>query len=153
MLSAGAAAPDFTLRDTRGEQHSLRSILARGPALIALYKVSCPVCQLSAPYLERLATGALQVVTISQDDEAATRKFQETFGLTAPSLLDAKQDGYRVSNAFGIRHVPSLFVVETDGTISSSGSGFSKSQFEDLGERAGVDVFHPSDNVPEWRPG
>src|SRR2546423_10777668 len=110
MLAAGAKAPGFTLRDHTGDSRSLDSILERGPALLALYKVSCPVCQLTAPYLERLSNGSLQVVHVSQDDEAATRKFEQTYGLTAASLLDRKQDGYHLSNALGIDHVPSLFL-------------------------------------------
>ncbi len=43
-------------------KQSLEDILGKGPALLAFYKISCPVCQLTAPYLERLAAGsALQV--------------------------------------------------------------------------------------------
>ena len=153
MLASGAKAPSFTLRDHAGNTRTLDSILERGPALLALYKVSCPVCQLTAPYLERLSNGSLQVVNVSQDDEAATRKFEQTYGLTAASLLDRKQDGYHLSNALGIDHVPSLFLVEQDGTISFARSGFSKAELEQLGVRAGVQVFRQGDNVPEWKAG
>ena len=153
MLEAGGKAPEFTLRDTAGSEHRLAPLLRRGPALIVLYKVSCPTCQLTAPYLERLANGSLQVITISQDNAADTQRFQQAFGLTAPSLLDRKQDGYAVSQAFGITHVPSLFLVETDGTISEAGSGFVKARMEQLAQRAGVQVFRPEEHVPEWKAG
>jgi peroxiredoxin len=153
MIAAGAPAPPFTLRDRVGNTRSLKAILERGPALLALYKVSCPVCQLAAPYLERLSNGSLQVVTVSQDNSAATQKFEQTYGLTAPSLLDPQEDGYKLSNALGIDHVPSLFLVEQDGTISLASSGFSKTQLEQLGARAGVQVFRQGENVPEWKAG
>src|SRR5258708_40274275 len=153
MLEAGAKAPQFTLTDSNGASHTLDAILARGPVLLALYKVSCPVCELTAPYLERLSKGSLQVVTISQDDQAATRKFEQTFGLTAPSLLDRHENRYPVSNALGIDHVPSLFLVEQDGAISQAGDGFRKAALEQLGKRAGAEVFRQSENVPEWKAG
>jgi peroxiredoxin len=153
MLEAGGQTPGFTLKDSSGAQHSLESILASGPALLALYKVSCPVCQLIAPYLERLSKGSLQVVTISQDDEAATRKFQQSYGLTAPSLLDLAANRYQLSNALGIDHVPSLFLVEPDRAISYAGSGFRKADLERLATRAGVKIFGQGDNVPEWKAG
>ena len=153
MLAAGGKAPKFSLRDRAGSAWSLASILERGPALLALYKVSCPVCQLTAPYLERLANGSLQMIAISQDDAAATQKFEQTYGLTAPSLLDRKEDGYPLSNALGIDHVPSLFLIEPDGAISYAGSGFSKSELDQLGARAGVAVFRQGENVPEWKAG
>ena len=49
--------------------------------------------------------------------------------------------------------MPSLFLVETDGTISLAGSGFRKAELEALGARAGVQVFRQEDNVPEWKAG
>ena len=153
MVDAGSKAPAFTLRDHAGNPRSLDKILERGPALLALYKLSCPVCQLTAPYLERLSNGSIQVVTVSQDDEAATRKFEQTYGLTAPSLLDRKEDGYPLSNALAIDHVPSLFLVEQDGTIALASSGFAKKELEKLGARAGVQVFREDENVPAWKAG
>jgi peroxiredoxin len=135
---------------------SLQEILAAGPALLAFFKISCPVCQLTAPYLERLAANnasRLQVVGISQDEAGATRGFAQCFGLTFPVLLDPSEDNYTASNAYGITSVPTLFVIEPDGTISRSFAGFSKRDFEELGARAGVSPFGPEDHVPEWKAG
>ena len=158
MLSAGAKAPGFTLTDLSGRKHTLSEILERGPVLLALYKISCPVCQLTMPYLERIAAGSLhpgslQVIGISQDDERGTHRFLKTQSLTMPTLLDREEDGYQLSNAFGITHVPSLFLVETDGTISLATNGFLKRDIEAIGRRAGVHPFHAEDHVPEWKAG
>jgi peroxiredoxin len=146
MLEAGANAPFFAL----GE---IADILSRGPTLIVLYKISCPVCQLAMPYLERIAGGSLQVIAISQDDEQGTHRFRETFHLTMPTLLDRAEAGYPVSNAFGISHVPSLFLVEPDGKISLASQGFVKRDFEAIGQRAGIAPFRPEDSVPESKAG
>jgi peroxiredoxin len=169
MLSVGAQAPVFTLADLSGEPKPLKEILTRGPVLLALFKISCPTCQMTMPFLERLAHAStpgstsgstpesmpesLQIVGISQDDARATARFSQTFGITMTTLLDREDDGYPVSNAFGITHVPSLFLVEMDGTISVASNGFSKPELEAIGLRAGGGPFRAGDNVPEWKAG
>jgi peroxiredoxin len=154
MLEAGGRAPSFELKSLAGEKRSLEDILAKGPALLAFYKVSCPVCQLAFPYLERLSAGSsLQIVGISQDDDRSTQGFNQRFGVTFPTLLDQSKENYPASNSYGITSVPSLFLVEKDGGIARVFSGFSKRDFEAVGERAGVKPFRPEDNVPEWKAG
>jgi peroxiredoxin len=153
-IEAGARAPSFRLKGLGGAAISLDEILAKGPALLAFYKVSCPVCQLTFPYLERLAAGtSIQIVGISQDDESATQAFNQRFGVTFPTLLDPSKEGYPASNAFGITNVPALFLVEPDGHVAQASGGFSKRDLEGFGERAGVRTFRADENVPEWKAG
>ena len=153
-IEAGSQAPSFRLKSLAGGMVSLDEILAKGPALLAFYKISCPVCQLTFPYLERLAAGSgIQIVGISQDDEGATRGFNQRYGVTFSTLLDQAKESYPASNAFGITNVPSLFLVEPGGAIAKACSGFSKRDLEMLGQRAGVETFRPEDNVPEWKAG
>jgi peroxiredoxin len=154
LVGAGAKAPSFRLAGLDGSTQTLEDILAGGPALLAFFKISCPVCQLSAPYLERLAANkTLQVIGISQDDSGATRGFLQRFGVTFSTLLDLASEDYPASNAYGITSVPSLFLLERDGTVSRSFNGFSKRDFEEMGVRAGVSPFGPDDHVPEWKAG
>jgi peroxiredoxin len=153
MLTVGAKAPEFTLDDLEGGKRALSGMLSKGPTLVALYKMSCPVCQMTMPYLDRIAKGSLQVIAISQDDARGTSRFQKNLGLTLPILLDRESEDYPVSNGFGITHVPSLFLVEPDGVISVAATGFVKRDLEALGKRAGVETFLPEDSVPEWKAG
>lgn len=154
MLEAGSKAPPFELRDLKGGIKSSSTILEKAPALVAFFKVGCPVCQMTFPFLERMAgQSVLQIVGISQDDASATAKFNNRFGLTIPTLLDESKAGYPASNAFGISSVPSIFVLEQDGTVSSAFAGFSKRNLQALGNRIGVEPFKPDEKVPEFRPG
>jgi len=154
MLAEGEQAPVFELKKLNGGKQSLEEILKAGPALVAFYKISCPVCQLTAPYLERLSAGGkIQIVGVSQDDVEATQGFNQRFGVTFPTLLDQASEGYPASNAYGISSVPSLFLVEPDGRISKSVGGFSKRDLEGFGERAGAAPFRPDEKVPEWKAG
>ena len=154
LLQAGERAPEFRLSLLGGGTATLQEILSRGPALLAFFKVSCPICQLTFPYLERIhAAGTLPVYGISQNDAKDTREFNVDFGVTFPALLDSERDGFEASNAFGISSVPTLFLVERDGTVSRAIEGWSKKEMEWLGAQAGAAVFRQGDNVPEWKAG
>jgi peroxiredoxin len=154
MLEAGTTAPSFQLHTLNGSDLALNQVLEKGPALLAFFKIGCPVCQLTFPFLERMAANdAVQVLGISQDDAKGTGDFNQRFGVTFPTMLDESKRGYPVSNEFGISSVPSIFVVETDGSISKSFTGFSKRDLEELGERMHVKPFRPDEKVPEFKAG
>ncbi len=156
LLAKGAHAPSFRLKDLEGKERSLEDLLASGPVMLAFFKESCPVCQFTFPFLERLHQGAgsaLQFVAVSQDDARATRKFNRDQGVSFTTLLDEARAGYEVSNAFGISYVPSCFLIEKDGKVSWTLEGFSKSELESVGGRVGVAPFKPGEYVPEWKAG
>jgi peroxiredoxin len=154
MLAAGAKAPEFKLENLEGGEQRLSDILAHGPVLLALFKISCPVCQLALPYLDRAAKGSsLQLIAVSQNDERGTERFHKAYSITMPTLLDREERGYPVSNAFGIDSVPSLFLVEPDGVISLASAGFVKKDLEAIGRRGGVEMFRAEEKVPEWKAG
>ncbi len=162
MLAAGSQAPEIDLPDENGHRVNLAKVLENGPVLAAFYKVSCPVCQFALPFVERIhkayASDKVAILGISQDDANDTRKFGKEYGLTFPSLIDAED--YPVSNAYGLTNVPTLFLIQQDGTIAASFTGFDKhglegvsaSFAEHLGKSASP-VFKPDENVPDHKPG
>jgi peroxiredoxin len=156
MLEIGDRAPECALPDLRGRDHSLLDLLSESGVVLAFFKISCPVCQFTLPFLERLhreaAASSVRFYGVSQDDATDTRDFNREFGITFPTLLD-EQDAYAASNAFGVSHVPSMFFVSQDRTIQWTCEGFSKKALEELALRLGVKVFHPGEFVPEFRAG
>jgi peroxiredoxin len=157
MLAEGALAPDFELQllapgsvQSKGLR---RDLLASGiPLLLAFFKVSCPVCQFAFPFLQRIAHGGhLRVAGISQDDLVGTSEFNDELGISFETLIDPRP--YRVSSAYGITNVPSMFLVEPDGHISRSAVGFSKAAFVQFGERAALAPFRTGELIPAFRPG
>jgi peroxiredoxin len=162
MLEAGATAPQFTLSDLDGKPHSLTDELQKGPVLLAFFKISCPVCQFTFPFIERIferyGGGKAAIWAISQDDVPDTRDFCKEFELTLPALLDG--DDYPVSNLYRIANVPSLFLIEPDGTIGISVTGFSKKDLDSIAEKLAEvrevpasPLFAPSEIVPDYKPG
>jgi peroxiredoxin len=122
--------------------------------LLAFFKVTCPICQLAFPFLERLhLAGTLPIYGISQNDDDDTREFNQEFGVTFPTLLDTEERGFAVSNAFGISSVPTVFLIGRDGMITRVIEGWLKKEMEWLGATAGAMLFRPGENVPEWKAG
>jgi peroxiredoxin len=161
-LATGTQAPEFTLTDATGEPFSLAGALAKGSVLAAFFKVSCPVCQFTFPFLERLyrACGNDRVTFrgISQDNARDTREFSKEFSISFPMLVDGQ--GYPVSNSYGLTAVPTIFLIAPDGKIEVSSAGFSRSDLETisaalakhLGQPA-LALFRPDESVPDFKPG
>ncbi len=151
MIQAGQQAPGFSL--ARLDNATLAHLLEAGPLALVFFKASCPTCQLALPFLDRLSGSALRVFAVSQDDAARTREFLRLFPLQMPVLLDPASAGYPASNAYGIQYVPSLFVIERDGTVSAVCEAFDRRAYESLGLRAGKPLFSPGESVPLYKPG
>jgi len=153
MLRVGDIAPDFTLVDVHGVEKTLDELLATDPIVLAFFKVSCPTCQLTMPFLERFYSQRQLVYGVSQDDTRATIAFAERYRLTIPMLLDESKRGYPVSNGFGITNVPTLFQVEKDHRISWASAGFVKADLEQLAHMHHAGIFHADDDVPATKHG
>jgi peroxiredoxin len=162
-LATGTKAPQFELKTLDGKEFSLGDELARGPVVLAFYKVSCPVCQFAFPYLERLHKAYRQkgymLVGVSQNTAKDTASFNKEFGVTFPVLLD-DTGNYPVSNAYGLTNVPTVFWIAQDAEIELSSVGWLKADFEELNRRmseAGTTsptpLFTSGESVPDFRAG
>jgi len=154
LPQVGTWAPEFRLARLEGGEVALADLLATGPAALAFFKVSCPVCQMTLPFLDRIHGGSgLRVYGISQNDAADTREFAREYGLRFRMLLDSEDDRFPVSNAYGISHVPTTFLVEPDGMVGRVIEGWIKQDILWLGARGGVNPVGDEDHVPEWKAG
>jgi peroxiredoxin len=162
MLSAGKPAPICELSATDGKKYSLKAGLAKGSVLLAFFKVACPICQYTFPFLERiyrqLKFKGVQLWGISQDDPLATRQFSKEYGVTFPLLLD--DNPYEISSHYRLEQVPSIFLIGADGKINIASEGFCKADLlaiqEALAQQHAVvppQLFQPHERIPEYRPG
>ena len=161
-LVPGNTAPAISLKTLSGESAILQETLKKGPVVVAFFKVSCPTCQFSAPFLERLhETYGGEKFTfwgISQDDARDTREFCQEFEVEFPALID--ENGYPVSNQYGITNVPTVFLIAPDGKIQESCVGFSKKDLEKMAAAAAratgtppTSFFKPGEVIPDFKPG
>jgi peroxiredoxin len=158
----GASAPLFELPAIDGRRHSLKEALREGPVFAAFFKVSCPTCQFTFPFLERMhesfGSGKLKFWAVSQDDARDTRDFCDEYGVKFTTLTDER--GYQASNAYGLTHVPSIFFIGQDGKVQASCVGFSRKDLESMNALAAQAVakpakplFLPGEIIPENKHG
>ena len=158
----GNVAPGFSLKSIDGREFALGSSLQRGPVVLAFFKVSCPVCKFTFPFLERVfkqhGGSDVSFVAVSQDTVSASRDFAHEFGVTFPVLID--EPGYPVSNAYSLTSVPSFFLINPDGKVQVASEGFGKAEIEAiadaLADRRNITrspVFRIDESVPAYKPG
>lgn len=161
-IDAGHTAPDFTLKTSDNRAFSLGKLCEHGPVVAAFFKVSCPVCQFTFPFLERLhkqyAGDGVIILGISQNDASGTRKFCKDYGLTFPVVLD--ESGYPVSNAYGITSVPTVYLIDSGRSVKVSCMGFGKQELESIAAALAeqrklppAPLFLPGEVIPAYKPG
>jgi thiol-disulfide isomerase/thioredoxin len=128
------------------------------PALVFFYKVTCPVCVLAAPVAEKLQLAYPgRIAAVGQDPEPDLEAFARTHNWTFASLRDAPP--YPMSNAYEVRVVPTLFLVDAGSVLdvveSWDREGYNRVS-HGLAELIGSDasiVSTPDDGLPSFRPG
>jgi peroxiredoxin len=159
MLNINDIAPDFILPRLANSKEQLYSNDGRFTFLV-FYKFSCPTCQLTLPYINKIheAYGNdVRFFAIAQDNAEKTEQFAKDYGLTLPLLLD--ENPYPVSRQYQLVSVPSIFLINPDHTIRYSGEGFVKQELMNLAdviaEKTGkpqIELFG-NESIPEFKPG
>lgn len=161
QLTQGQTAPPFSLQGIDG--HSYEFTAKKIPlCLLTFFKNTCPTCQLSVPYLEKIykyySEKGLTLWGIEQDHPEQSRQFGKDYRLTFPILPDVKP--YPVSNAYGISVVPTVFLVDFSGQVIFTSTAFVKKELSALSEEIGrrlntapLTVFAPGDTAPPIKPG
>lgn len=153
---AGAAAADGR------DRLSLAQLISTGPALLAFFKTSCPVCVLSFPVWAELARRYGDVVTVAavaQDPLAKARPWLDDAGFAAPVLDDS--DGYATSRAYELRTVPALVLVGGNGEVLDTSEGWDRDRANAwdaelariTGRPSPGPLSTPDDGLPPYRPG
>jgi peroxiredoxin len=161
-IEIGQTAPGFSLKALDGKEYTLASRLEYGPVVLAFFKISCPVCQFTLPFLERLferyGSDRVSFLGISQDDARNAKEFNQEYGVKFPTLID--ESGYPVSNAYGLTNVPTIFLVSPDGRVQVQCMGFGRGDLEKIaaelaqhGAQVPTPLFGKDEIVPDYKPG
>jgi peroxiredoxin Q/BCP len=132
-LSAGDAAPEFSLPDADGQEVSLSSL--RGQRVIIYFYPAAmtPGCTKQAcdfrDSLQGLAAAGFAVLGISPDSPAKLARFREKEGLNFPLLSDPEHKVLEAYGAYGekmlygkksVGVIRSTFVVGPDGRLEKA---------------------------------
>ena len=130
---------------------SLSGYQAGKKALLVFFETDCPTCQLALPYLNALSADKIQVIALSQDDEASTKQFIQQMGISYPVELDR---GLQLSRFFNPQSVPALYLLDENGAITQTLVGFDKAGLNELAQSVGCPTIAPAnDGAPPWKPG
>ncbi len=160
-LEAGQPLPLVEVTDGSGALLRLPALADAGPALLFVYKADCPATAVAGPVLPRFAqlTG-LNLVALSQDDEAETIGFAKACGWDGKVRLLRDPEPWRASDALGARVTPTWVLVERGGRIAAAAEGWSRDDVNQLAATAAgllglpAPVISPEGGAePPWRPG
>lgn len=104
-LQVGDSIPSFSLKGADGAVVDSANLLASGPLVISFYRgVWCPYCNIELQALQAILPTILekgaQLIAISPQTAANSRRSQRENGLTFPILSDASNE---VAALFGLR--------------------------------------------------
>jgi peroxiredoxin len=129
-----------------------------GARVLFFYKVTCPTCQISAPVAERFHQQVGdRFAGVGQDPREKLDQFAEELGATFTAVSD--QPPYPLSDAYGIRTVPTVFVIE-DGKVVEVVESWDRDGWNRVAAKAGKLIGKPAeavswegDGLPPFRPG
>jgi peroxiredoxin len=153
MLAVKDRAPSFVLPDIdTGTPVSDPWRASTDPTVLAFFKATCPVCQMAAPMVRAMAEKGTRMVAIGEDPAPTLVAFRERWGQTVPTLSEPRP--YRVSGAYGLISVPTLFLVEQGGTVVDLVAGWDRDGWNRVAVAAGGRaVSAAGDSLPPYRPG
>jgi len=118
VISPGEPAPDFKLKDLRGNEVSLSDYQGK-IVLINFWASWCLPCTSEMPALQRLYSrlkdeGFVILAVGVDDDKESLSSFATQYGLSFPIVIDETGE---VKKTYGVRGVPESFYVDRSGRI------------------------------------
>jgi peroxiredoxin len=145
-VEPGQKAPDFTLVDTDGKEHTLSAYLADGyQVVLEWFNPDCPFIKkhhsLARTMNETYAAAPdSEIVWLAINSSAPgkqghglerNRKARVEYEMSFPVLLD--EDG-KVGRLYGAKTTPHMFVIDADGTVAYVGAIDDNRSPQKLGE-------------------
>jgi thiol-disulfide isomerase/thioredoxin len=125
--SSGRAAPPLPREHLAGAPATLASLLAAAhgrPVAVVFWASWCPPCRHEAPALERFSQSAYgrgRILGVDWSDGlSGARSFIRHYRWSFANLRDAEGT---VGNAYGLRGLPTTFVLDRHGRIRAALSG------------------------------
>ena len=156
-LEPGDPFPPLALSDGRGKTIDAPA----GETLYAIFKTTCPTCELTWPFLDRIHRAnpsGLRILAVSQDDPGKTAAFNKRLGVGLETAFDL--DPWTVSDELGVTNVPTLLRVGPNGVVEETIVGFDRARMEGLSKRAAAlagrqaaPLFRADEHVPAIKPG
>jgi len=123
------AATDFTVRDVdSGSTYHLSDF--RGTVVILdLFATWCPPCQISIPFLRQLhsqySLSEVRIISVDVDGTESQSKVSDFRQEESMDWIVSLDDGAHINSVYGTGNIPTFYIIDQDGDIQWSDSGFS----------------------------
>jgi thiol-disulfide isomerase/thioredoxin len=121
-VEQGDTAPTWVARDFAGRTVEFPAVAQGKPAIVIFWATWCPYCKAFMPYLKNIeadyAKLGVKVVAIDvrEDGSADPKAYVQGLGFSPVAIASA--DGDRILQAYGIRYIPGLFIVDGKGQVA-----------------------------------
>lgn len=117
-------APDFTLADLRGNQHSLSDFRGK-VVLVDFWATWCGPCRKEIPHLVKFydaySSQGFVILGVGLDKKANLSRFASEMGMSYLVLADEQGVTARL---YGIRSIPRTLILDKKGRIAFDRTGF-----------------------------
>ncbi|QYK54458.1 MAG: redoxin domain-containing protein [Fimbriimonadaceae bacterium] len=128
-------APDFTLIDTEGKPHSLKSLAEGKPLLIFFVEKECPCCLGAKHFVDSLAMMYKDSANVIGIINATGEVAQTWIKTTTPHFLVLQDPEQKVIRAYQAERGVYTTIVAPDGTINKAYAGYSLEMLQDASSR------------------
>ena len=124
-LEAGAAAPDFPIKNTEGNAFHLAEEMGKKPTLLVFWSIFCEPCRIEMPIVQKLHEkyrDALSVLAVALDGEPLKNSivgFVRQEGYTFTVLIDEldEKEMFKVADPYGVAGTPTIYLVDKGGKV------------------------------------
>lgn len=125
-LESGAAAPDFTIKDTEGASFHLAAEMEKRPTVLVFWSIFCEPCRVEMPIVQKLHEkyrDALTVLAVALDGEPLKNSivgFVKQEGYTFRVLIDEldEKELFKVADPYGVAGTPTIYLVDRGGKVA-----------------------------------
>ncbi|MFK7803696.1 MAG: redoxin domain-containing protein [Anaerolineae bacterium] len=119
-VQVGEIAPNFTLIDLDGNEHTLDSLRGK-PVIVNFWATWCAPCRIEMPEFEEAfvdyADENLVILALNREEtpDVVEEFFIEEMGLTFTPLLDSTA---QVADGYGVFNMPTTYFINAEGVVS-----------------------------------
>ncbi len=144
-----ASAPDFNLRNLRGERVNLKALLARGPVLLDFWATYCKPCVKAMPKLQKIhekyGKSGLTVLGVNVDGPRGQNRVKPFLRARKVSFPIALDSDSAVMRRMQVNVLPTTLLITPDGEIALRQVGYNSKNAEVL--LAAVEALFPDADV------
>lgn len=124
-LAIGAAAPDFTLPDADGKEHSLASLKGKSGTLILFIATQCPVSNAYNARMQKLADDyrakAVNVVGINSNSTEPAAEVKSHAAANGLNFTILKDPGNQIADRYDAQVTPEAYLLDASGKLVYQG--------------------------------